>query len=320
MEKVSIIVPVYNGEKYLKGCLDSLCKQTYGNIEIIVIDDGSTDSTNEICKLFSKTDNRVIVESQSNKGVSSARNKGLALATGDWVTFVDSDDYVSETFIECLLKYRSYEHIIGGNVVFGEIEKNRHIKQFSCIKVREKESDIIDFYGGLNTQDYLCYPWGKLFKREIIISHNLKFNTKLILGEDLCFNLEYISYCNNIAFVPFSNYFYRYENQKNKFLLTLEMMETHFNVFNAILDELENNSKLHFPNLRQSINLAFFWKHFSYVKSIKNYAEYKIAVNKFQKNGKKFLTLLSNKSIFKQWYVKCILLSSFGYYILKLKK
>ena len=101
-KKISIIVPVYNVEEYLERCVDSLITQTYHNIEILLIDDGSTDNSFSICNRYAKTDKRVKTISQANNGVAAARNAGLAIATGDYIGFVDPDDYVDKDMYETL--------------------------------------------------------------------------------------------------------------------------------------------------------------------------------------------------------------------------
>ena len=101
---ISIIIPAYNVEKYISKCLESIIKQTYSNIEIILVDDGSTDKTSEICDEYEKKDDRIKVIHTENRGVSEARNKGLENVKGNWITFVDSDDWIEEDFCEVLLK------------------------------------------------------------------------------------------------------------------------------------------------------------------------------------------------------------------------
>ena len=102
MEKISVLVPIYNAEKYIEKCLDSIVNQTYENIEIVLIEDGSTDNSLEIIKEYSKQDKRIKIISIKNNGVADARNKALENATGDYVTFVDSDDYVEKDYVETL--------------------------------------------------------------------------------------------------------------------------------------------------------------------------------------------------------------------------
>ena len=102
--KVSVVVPIYNVEKYLRACLDSIMGQTFKNLEIILVDDGSPDDCPRICDEYAKKDSRVHVFHKHNEGVSSARNLGLENSTGEWITFIDSDDYISDYFSKCQIK------------------------------------------------------------------------------------------------------------------------------------------------------------------------------------------------------------------------
>ena len=102
-DKISVIIPVYNTELYLRRCLESVINQTYTNLQIIIIDDGSTDNSLKICTEYAQNDNRLIVYSQNNSGVSAARNKGLDMATGDYIAFVDSDDFIENDMFAKLL-------------------------------------------------------------------------------------------------------------------------------------------------------------------------------------------------------------------------
>ena len=179
MKKISVIVPVYNIEEYLERTLESLVNQTYKNLEIILINDGSTDSSKEICDKYKKKDKRVVVIHKDNEGVSIARNKGLELATGDFIGFVDSDDVISLDMYEIL-----YKNIINTSADISvcnfktfskdiDFEYNKNIKIF---KKKEALEDIIS--DGIITN----FLWNKLFKKDIF--NNIKFPEKKIY-EDL---------------------------------------------------------------------------------------------------------------------------------------
>jgi glycosyltransferase involved in cell wall biosynthesis len=196
---ISIIVPVYNTQNYLSRCIKSLLNQTYRQIEIILIDDGSTDSSLEICHQLASTDSRLIVYHQSNKGVSAARNQGLLIASGDFVMFVDSDDYVDynicQTLIEsiksspsALTAFCGYHFVHSKNNI---VTKTEHITP-----KRRKISSHNDFaqnYGHfLNNKIFLAL-WAKLFSLKIIKENHLRFDSNIHVGEDLLFLQAY--YC-----------------------------------------------------------------------------------------------------------------------------
>lgn len=165
-EKVSVIVPVYKVEKYLDRCVQSIINQTYKNLEIILVDDGSPDNCPKMCDDYSKKDNRIIVIHKQNGGLSDARNFGLDIATGDYITFVDSDDFLSINFIEKLVelskKYNA-EIVSCGIQRFKDrlIENNEEIK----INTYTKNDAIINSFK-TNFYEFVV-AWGKLYKKEI---------------------------------------------------------------------------------------------------------------------------------------------------------
>ena len=179
---ISIIVPIYNPGKYLKNCLDSLINQTYRNIEIILIDDGSTDGSYEVALKYAESDKRIIIERQKNSGVSHARNRGLQIANGDFFSFIDSDDYIELDTYEYLLKLLdekqvdivNYEHYI----TYPEFE--------ICHQLADKE------YGLFNKKDAqyqllynVQFASNKLFPRKAV--EGLFFDEKILRGEDTLF-------------------------------------------------------------------------------------------------------------------------------------
>ena len=195
---VSIIIPVYNSEKALRRCLDSILSQTMTDYECLLIDDGSTDSSGRICDEYAAKDERFRVFHKENGGVSSARNVGLDNAKGEWITFVDSDDSVEESFLESLYNFGS------GSLKICNFTGDGH-KDYSedCSKV--KTSSVIT---RLLNDNLVWAPWGKLFSNDIINDHNLRFDIKLRLGEDTVFCWEYLSYCPDVTVLASNLYNY----------------------------------------------------------------------------------------------------------------
>ena len=205
---ISIIIPVFNSKKYLNKCIESIIKQTYTDIEIILIDDGSTDGSGEICDKFSILDRRVKVIHQPNAGVSSARNYGLDIAKGSLIMFVDSDDWVESCFIENLLRVYSCEDILISG--YKELRPSRVIiKNTDTRKIESAE--LFEHFEELYEKFLLNSPFSKLYKRNLI--DNLRFRKDVKLGEDLIFNLEYIKKTRNILFVDEIGYNYNCINQ-----------------------------------------------------------------------------------------------------------
>lgn len=193
-EKISVIIPAYNVKPYIKKCVKSVINQSYKNLEIIIIDDGSTDGTSILCDELKKIDNRIIVLHQQNKGLSEARNAGLNIATGEWIAFLDSDDWVDAQMYERLLKLaQKYDADISScssRNVYRDMNTNEQDER-ERIFVFEREK-IIE---GLITQEMIRYEvWNKLWKRDLIadtrfvpgqISEDVHFDRILFLKTNM---------------------------------------------------------------------------------------------------------------------------------------
>lgn len=222
---ISIIVPVYNVEAYLSKCLDSLIHQTYSDIEIICVNDGSTDRSLEILKKYADKDERIKVISQENQGLSSARNTGILHASGEWIMFVDSDDWMD---LDCCQSFVSNNIKTSDLYVFSYIREypNRSLEKYVFDK------DIILFEGdkvdelyrrliGLSGQelstpdklDSLSTVWGKVYRSSIIKNNHISFvSTKVIGTEDLLFNVYYFKWIKEAMYIPTPMYHYRKNN------------------------------------------------------------------------------------------------------------
>ncbi len=200
MKTISYIVPVYNAEKYLKQCIDSILKQKSNDIELILVDDGSSDKSPIILDEYRDKDERVIVIHQKNGGVSSARNSGLLRATGKYIRFVDSDDKICETNeIEIVYKSKA-DLIVAGAVVLDEAENVlREIK--SSLNGEVNIYNILDKMDCELKKTTLHYVWNHFYKREIIERENLRFDSSLSLGEDFLFNVSYFEACGSIEYI-----------------------------------------------------------------------------------------------------------------------
>lgn len=193
---VSIIVPAYNCEKYIKNCIISLINQTYKFIEVIIINDGSTDSTRKICEQLEDTDTRIKLHTKKNEGVSKARNDGIRLCRGEYIIFVDADDYLNIDSVEIMISTieKNKSDIVIGNyntIHFNKLKKNTNYKTKLYTK-RDFVNDILNHESKLHT------PWGKLFKSRIIKGNKLFFDVDMTICEDTKFNIEYLKFCENI--------------------------------------------------------------------------------------------------------------------------
>ncbi|MFW6597666.1 glycosyltransferase family 2 protein [Propionibacteriaceae bacterium Y2011] len=183
---VSVVVPVYNAEAFLAECLASIRGQSYEHLEIVCVDDGSTDDSAQLLDAEARLDERIRVISQPNGGVSAARNTGLDAVTGDYVVFVDSDDVIGPQMIAAMVT-AMVDPV--GWVIEGAPVAGRH-------RERSQLSDFL--YRGLRTS-LLNPPWGKLYRTELIRSADLRFDSRTSLGEDLLFNVEYFSRVTDVV-------------------------------------------------------------------------------------------------------------------------
>ena len=202
--KITVIVPCYNVEKYVIQCLETLVNQTFKNIEIICIDDGSTDCTNEILSRFCQHDKRIKIVTQQNSGVSVARNKGLMLAKGEYISFIDSDDWVDKNYFENLLSAieRNNCDIAAATIIRKRkyFQKNRvHYTKEIVYKTLQEKINICKI-------PQCCYIWNKLYKKELIGGTIFKEG---VLFEDVLWLPQIIKKARNIVTVPNTQYYYR---------------------------------------------------------------------------------------------------------------
>lgn len=205
---ISIIIPVYNAQAYLDECIQSIVDQTYKDWECILINDGSTDDSKIICNKWGNKDKRIIVIHQSNKGVSIARNKGLDMAKGKYVTFIDSDDWVSPTYLEDLIISNESDLIVSGLTKY---DYNHNYKSYIPNKNQtfSFNKEEASYFVELNEKFLVFGPCAKLYKTEIINKNNIRFPQLCSLGEDLEFNFEYLDKINKVTTITTSNYYYR---------------------------------------------------------------------------------------------------------------
>lgn len=225
---VSVIVPIYNMEHYLEKCITSILQQTYSSLEIILVDDGSTDKSAMICDMYAEEDKRIKVIHKKNRGVSEARNSGLEIAKGKYISFVDADDFVTKNFIEELvnaickskadLAICGYEKIGGiPNTKDIDVYKNQ-IFILDSVETVDKESVI---YHTICTNIMGSYLWNKLFKAELL--KNMKLDNNLLIGEDMVYVIEYEIKSKSFVYVP--KPLYKYKMNPNSALNAVGMVE-----------------------------------------------------------------------------------------------
>ena len=288
-ELVSVIVPVYNTENKLKKCINSVTNSSYTNLEIIIVDDGSEEKTALLCNQLKQQDKRIKVIHQKNKGVSCARNKGIDIAKGEYITFVDADDYIDEKMIKVLLtNLRKYDADIS-MCKYNEIYRDKKIcinKVSEIIKIQEVPDVLIDFF---EKNEIGWNVWGKMYKREIV--GTTRFLEGKRTAEDMYFLYQVLKKTKRLVIKENALYSYvKWDtstmNSKNidKFFDTFSLIQKVYE--DSEVSEVYNESKLKFYLCK---SLWFF--KLIVVKGTKNNNE------EIEMRRKKFLNNLQNKKI-----------------------
>lgn len=200
---VTIVIPVYNVEKCLRECLDSIVAQDYSNLEIVLVNDGSSDNSGVIADEYVARDMRFISIHQKNRGVSAARNVGIEKATGEYIAFVDSDDYIREDFVERLVEDATKHSV---SIVTTKKEASIEKNHIDSVEVFDRQDAFVRmFYGGLEKSQ----NGTQLFRRDLIIQNNIRFDTGKKIGEDFDFLVQAMLHCDRIAVDYNSMYYYR---------------------------------------------------------------------------------------------------------------
>lgn len=205
---LSIIVPVYNADGFLENCLQSIISQSFTSWECILVNDGSVDRSAEICDSIASTDDRFRVIHKNNGGASSARNRGIVEARGKWITFIDADDFIGETFLKGLM-----QPILDGEKV--------DFVHGGCINYENGQASSVnqeyDYYVGDNKgklfRSFRGLVVSKLFNVSILLNNRLLFDEKMRVAEDMAFTMDYLCFVGSYAFVPEKSYYYRRDNE-----------------------------------------------------------------------------------------------------------
>lgn len=330
---VSIIIPVYNCEKYLDELIQSLLNQTLKNCEFIFINDGSTDMSLDSIIKYKKVDERIKIINQSNQGVSFARNSGLKLAEGEYIGFVDADDYIDNDMYETLyraakendvdLVISDFEQEIEGNKIVNRLNIECEEKLYKK-KIIEKILPQFIMHEDLNS---VC---NKLFKKDIIVINKLAFPIEVKLGEDNAFNMNYFAVIESLIYLNYNGYHYREVDgsatrnifEKDYFYRALEVYKSElppiYNEYftNQYIDELKAtkfiNSIISFMSIyfkpQKDISLV---KRFKYVKNIIANEEANLLIHKY------FKRIYCEKGIYEKVLLVCIKIRfTAGIYIL----
>ena len=292
--KISIIIPIYNAEKYLHKCIDSILNQTLTDYEILLIDDGSTDNSGEICDNYAQKDNRIRVFHKTNEGISTTREFGVNIAIGNYIQFVDSDDWIESNMLEVMYnKTFNAPDIVACNFI--QEYRDKSIKTFAIYPNKEDftRSVISNYWGVL---------WKLLIRRELFINHDIHFPLGIDGGEDYYVVSNLLIKCKNIEFVDFYPYHYIRDNNQS-FISTPSLKKLMYQVEATSLVEkllLKNNILDKYQreiDLRKSFTKVSILQHY-FLNGCKVFTElgYKQA---FRTPGLRNKVLLILSNIFK---------------------
>lgn len=300
---ITVIIPMYNAEMYIAKCLESLFRQTYSKIEVVVVDDGSSDNSYSICKEYEKNDSRLRVFHQNNQGVSAARNLALREAKGKYVVFVDADDFVSTEYVHDLWDVVcSTECDLAISRYTTDAYYDGHQDSGKIIQL-DSENAIIDMLLAKGFDSSVCC---KLMRLDVALE--IKFREDLVLAEDMAFFYEIMSKCDNIAFIDRVNYYYiqhetstisQLSRDKVKSLCVFENLlenSTNINVREALISKyistcfhllsLKNDNNIDLSNLigviKQYRKCAIMGRHFAIkvkVACILSYVSFSLVKN-----------------------------------------
>jgi len=300
MIKVSVIVPVYNVEKYLEQTIDSVINQTLKDIEIILIDDGSLDNSGIICDNYAKKDSRIVVFHQENQGVSAARNKGIELAKGEYISFVDSDDLVDEKMLEVLYgkgHSNDLDIVMCGFTTdwYGKKHKwNCNLKSEEIIH----KNEISDFLVSYKNVFLVNNIYAKIHKRDFLLNNNIFFPLNLNIQEDTIFVLKTLLFAKSIYYIKESYYNYI---KRNDSLTTKKYRENLHNFYNrAYLLAIELYETNNIPYIKKDLFYRIIIQMFNCMINVTNSnlsSRHKEIIYKEMGSLKMFIDVFCSESI-----------------------
>ncbi len=257
MAEISIIVPVYNSSKYLEKCFESIMIQTYNDFEVIVINDGSTDNSGNICDKYALLDTRFKVIHKKNEGVSIARNTGIEQSCGKYITFIDSDDWIDEDYLQNLYNesYNKADLVVSGIIC----EYNDNSQRILNISDKFFSSREASWLHKLVKSRLLFGPCNKLYKTSIIKGYKLSFPLNISYGEDRIFNYEYLKYVSTIRTISYSGYHYRQSSGNSLTTISrTNMFELEYSQW-QLLNEAYKNKEAFNQEVQQDQYIELFW-------------------------------------------------------------
>ena len=322
MIKLSVVIPVYNAEKHLKACIESLLSQTLAGLEFIFVNDGSQDNSPQIIASYQATDSRITLINQSNQGVSVARNNGIAVAQGEYIGFVDADDTIASDFFE---KHYSIavQHQLDIVVSNFKKEQGNHVitvnLSFPSEKVLDKSFITSVLFPTFFKNSSLNTCWNKIYRKELLYEFGIKFPVGVPLGEDYIFNIMAFNNANSVYFMSYSGYLYKEVEgsatrnliKKDYFKSALAFYEFNFETYittnytEAQIAEWRSillvENVLSYINIYLEPNPSISWIYgMRYVKKMISHPTIENSIRKYES------LLFADKSSYQQFLLKCI--------------
>ena len=277
---ISIVIPVYNAEKYLEQCLNSIKNQTYKNFEVILVNDGSIDNSESICKVFVESDTRFRYYLKANGGASSARNLGLDNAQGKYITFIDADDWVDENHLEVLINNIKENN---SDMAVSSIKKFDNVSRFKFRVYSNQEKYLLN-YNKLNREEFLVIlprlihasnsykiAVSKLFKKELL--SDVRFDESIVYGEDLEFFFKIYNNISSISYVDEVTYVYRLHNERTSSKFNQQYVEQVLLIYKKIYEKIE---ELGLPTIHYYTTIRDF------LEFQKDFLENRVLFNEYQ--------------------------------------
>lgn len=316
--EISIILPVYNVEEYLDECIQSILNQTFKNYELIIINDGSTDDSGKICDGYAIKDKRIKVIHKENGGISSARNVGIKQSSGNFIVFIDSDDYIEANMLECLYEYITkyntdmvicdFVYKCENNIINNEVNENK-------IKIYNSREAQAELYG--NKYLNFAVAWSKIYRKSLF--NDLYFDENRI-HEDEFIAHKILNKCNKIIFIPNKLYVYRIRNNS---ITNSKYSLKRFDRVYAIEDRLKFYRELNLSELIPIVDCDYVYLFFTeYVKCKKELKNVEKELSDFKKDFKNTLRLILKSPIHsidkKIFWIICYIYPNFYTYYNKL--
>lgn len=325
MDTVSIIVPIYNAKKYISACLDSILKQTYKHFEVILVDDGSSDTSGKICDLYEKNDHRIRVYHRSNSGVSATRNFGLAKATGKYISFVDADDTIEPNMLEaCIRLAQRYQAdlVISSFRYYMADDNNRMVENSLGAEFFGTGKELFDqWFITLIEKEILNPPWNKFIRKELLDTNKIRFHEKYSICEDMAFSVQLLASSRKTVLT--GEMYYNYYI-KSIGTLVFRFHENYFDALTYFYESAYAYCKRYSNNSRQlkCLNTLYVNLTLMFLKKICLKPKWEKA-EKYKKmmeidSNKKFLIALETASINRRRRLICFLLKNCHYFLINM--